>query len=227
MPAIDRWVIRHTLKMLASNLPRRLISANTWSINLSGQTLSDANFMQFIVDETRRADIEPGCLCFEITETAAVANLREAGQFINELRQLGFKFSLDDFGSGLSSFAYLKSLPVDYLKIDGAIAREVVRDKISASMVGAITSIGRDMEVKTIAEFVESDAVRDKLASLGVHFMQGYAIGKPRPLREQLVGMTDALASSGDTITAPAIGDQTDVTGIRATSAAERLQANL
>lgn len=203
MPAIDRWVIRNTLKTLVANLPRSLLAKHVWSINLSGQTLSDANFMQFVLDETRRSGIAPQNLCFEITETAAVANLKEAGQFIVELRKQGFRFSLDDFGSGLSSFAYLKALPVDYLKIDGAIAREVVGDPVSASMVRAIAQVGIDMGLQTIAEFVETREVEAKLAQLGVHYMQGYVIGKPRPLREQLVALTDTLrvTQHGDTQT--------------------------
>ncbi len=212
MPAIDRWVIRGTLKTLAKNLPRSVLRDNVWAINLSGQTLSDSNFMQFVLDETSRAGIDPGSICFEITETAAVANLKAAGRFIAELQKKGFRFSLDDFGSGLSSFAYLKALPVNYLKIDGSIAKEVVADRISASMVGAITQIGRDMGVETIAEFVENDAIEQKLAQLGVNYLQGYNIGKPRPLMEQLVAMTSSLGSTGDTQTAPAIeGEDTIV----------------
>lgn len=211
MPAIDRWVIRNTLKTLVANLPRSVLDKRVWAINLSGQSLSDANFMQFVLDETKRAGIAPGNLCFEITETAAVANLKEAGQFIVELRKKGYKFSLDDFGSGLSSFAYLKALPVDYLKIDGAIAREVVEDAVSASMVRAIVQVGVDMGLETIAEFVETAEVQEKLASLGVHYVQGYGVGKPRPLREELVSLTSALISDGfsDTQTLSEVDEDT------------------
>ena len=208
MPAIDRWVIRNTLKMLVANLPRSALRANVWAINLSGQTLSDSNFMQFVLDETSRSGIEPASICFEITETAAVANVKAAGRFIAELQKKGFRFSLDDFGSGLSSFAYLKALPVDYLKIDGSIAKEVVDDKISASMVGAITQIGRDMGVETIAEFVENREIEEKLGQLGVNYLQGYHIGKPRPLIDQLIAVTAGMADAGDTQTSPVLGDR-------------------
>ncbi len=217
MPAIDRWVIRNTLKMLVANLPRSQLNELVWSINLSGQTLSDPNFLQFILDETRRDGIRPQSLCFEITETAAVENLKEAGLFIEELQKYGFAFSLDDFGSGLSSFAYLRALPVNFLKIDGAIAREVVRDPVSASMVRAITQIGRDMGLETIAEYVESDELETRLAELGVNHVQGYAIGKPRPLREMLVDVTSAMAqaSEDDTCTVPAVDSTASVIQLR------------
>ena len=199
MPAIDRWVIRNTLKTLVANLPRSLLDHHVWAINLSGQTLSDPKFMQFILDETRRSGVLPQNLCFEVTETAAVANLKEAGLFIQELRTYGFQFSLDDFGSGLSSFAYLKALPVNYLKIDGALAKEVVRDPISASMVRAITQVGCDMGLETIAEFVESPEIEERLGTLGVHFVQGHSIGKPEPMRDLLVKLTSGLArAAGD-----------------------------
>jgi len=212
MPAIDRWVIRNTLKTLVANLPRRLLNENVWAINLSGQTLSDPNFMQFVLDETRRSGVAPASLCFEVTETAAVANLKEAGQFIDEMRKKGFQFSLDDFGSGLSSFAYLKALPVNYLKIDGAIAREVVSDPVSASMVGAISQVGRDMGLETIAEFVETKEVEAKLSSLGVHYVQGYIVGMPVALRDRLVTLTSrsVMGSQDDTCTSPAIGALSD-----------------
>ncbi|MFK7887759.1 MAG: putative bifunctional diguanylate cyclase/phosphodiesterase [Gammaproteobacteria bacterium] len=219
MPAIDRWVIRNTMKMLVSNLPKSLLREQVWAINLSGQTLSDANFMQFILDETKRAGIRPQNLCFEVTETAAVANIKEAGQFIAELRKHGYAFSLDDFGSGLSSFAYLKALPVDYLKIDGSIAKEVVADPVSASMVGAICQVARDMQLETIAEFVENEQLEIKLASLGVSYVQGYNIGKPQPLSDALRDLTDRMimAAGEDTCTVPAIDETgSSVTPLRA-----------
>ena len=219
MPAIDRWVIRNTLKTLVANLPRRLLSEHVWAINLSGQSLSDSNFLQFILDETRRSGIRSENLCFEVTETAAVANLKEAGQFIEELRKHGFQFSLDDFGSGLSSFAYLKALPVNYLKIDGSIAKEVVADPVASSMVGAICQVGRDIGLETIAEYVENEAIERKLSGLGVHYVQGFGIGRAKPLRETLTSMTDALMQNAqeDTHTVPALDDPGE----------SRLRANL
>lgn len=218
MPAIDRWVIRNTMKMLVSSLPKSLLREQVWAINLSGQTLSDPNFMQFILDETRRAGIRPENLCFEVTETAAVANLKEAGQFIAELRKHGYAFSLDDFGSGLSSFAYLKALPVDYLKIDGSIAKEVVDDPVSASMVRAICQVASDMGLETIAEFVESTELETKLASLGVSYVQGYAVGKPKSLSDTMSDLTDRMIveAGEDTCTVPAISEEERVTPLRA-----------
>ncbi|MEM6640753.1 MAG: EAL domain-containing protein [Pseudomonadota bacterium] len=223
MPAIDRWVIRNALKTLVANLPQRLLKEKVWAINLSGQSLSDPNFLQFIIDETRRAKIDPSNLCFEVTETAAVANLKAAGKFIEELRKHGFQFSLDDFGSGLSSFAYLKALPVDYLKIDGAIAKEVVADSVSASMVGAISQVARDMGLETIAEYVESEAIEEKLDTLGVNYVQGYVVGRPQPLRDALAELTDDVICGDDVDTASVpVLKQDDPTG---TSAFEPLES--
>jgi EAL domain-containing protein (putative c-di-GMP-specific phosphodiesterase class I) len=121
-------------------------------------------------------------LCFEITETAAVANLSAATSFIRELRQLGCRFSLDDFGSGLSSFAYLKNLPVDYLKIDGEFVREMDTDEVSHAMVSAIHELGSVIGIRTIAEFVENNRIIEMLSAMGVDYAQGYAIAKPAPL---------------------------------------------
>ncbi|NNF17134.1 MAG: EAL domain-containing protein [Gammaproteobacteria bacterium] len=195
MPAIDRWVVRNTLKMLMANLPSRLLNDSTWAINLSGQTISDGNFLKFIDDEVERTGINPSCLCFEITETAAVTNIRKVTTFMEQMKHQGFRFSLDDFGTGLSSFAYLKTLPVDYLKIDGAFVKEVATDRVSASMVRAISQIGKEMGLHTIAEFVENDAILQKLGEMGVDYAQGYHVGKPAPLMERLVEFTAALGS--------------------------------
>ncbi len=190
MPAIDRWVVRNTLKMLAANLPRRVRADNVWAINLSGQSIGDGAFIEFVTRETCQADVPPESICFEITETAAVADLDQACRFIDALKEHGFRFALDDFGTGLSSFAYLKSLPVDYLKIDGAFVREIVADRVSESMVSAITQIGHVMGLETIAEFVESDEIRGYLVDLGVTFGQGFAIEEPQPLMQQMAALT-------------------------------------
>ncbi len=186
MPALDRWVVRNTLKMLAIYLPAWMRDGHTWSINLSGQSLTDPKFLDFVIAEVRQTSIPPQTLCFEVTETAAVANFGQAITFIKALREQGFRFSLDDFGTGLSSFAYLKSLPVDYLKIDGTFVSEIHRDSVSESMVAAIHQIGRGMGLKTIAEFVENDEIRARLEQVGIDYAQGYGIEKPRPLIEVL-----------------------------------------
>jgi len=124
-------------------------------------------------------------LCFEVTETAAIGNLNKALGFINSLKEIGCCFALDDFGSGLSSFAYLKNLPVDYLKIDGAFVKDMVDDPIDASMVAAINQVGHIMNIHTIAEFVENQKIMDALVEMGVDYAQGYHIDKPTPLYEK------------------------------------------
>ena len=124
-------------------------------------------------------ELDGSHLCFEITESAAIANLDEASLFIEQIRELGCKFSLDDFGTGLSSFSYLKNLHVDYLKIDGSFVRDIIRDPVSESMVAAINQVGHAMNLETIGEFVENEEIRCKLASMGVDYGQGYHIGQP------------------------------------------------
>jgi EAL domain-containing protein (putative c-di-GMP-specific phosphodiesterase class I) len=124
--------------------------------------------------------------CFEITETAAISHIMIAEQFILELKQFGCKFALDDFGSGLSSFGYLKTLPIDYLKIDGIFVKDIVEEKIDYAMVKAINEIGHTMDMQTIAEFVESKGIKEMLIELGVDYAQGYAVHKPQPFEEIL-----------------------------------------
>lgn len=197
MPAIDRWVVRNVVKMLAANLPERARSSTVWAINLSGQSIGDGEFLEFVVREVQQAGVPPRSICFEITETAAVANLKKAQRFIEALKERGFRFALDDFGSGLSSFAYLKTLPVDYLKIDGSFVREIAEDRVSESMVAAINQIGLVMGLETIAEFVENDGVRETLERLGVNFGQGFGIERPKPLLELLTDLTPSLKVAG------------------------------
>ncbi len=197
MPAIDRWVVRNTLKMLATNLPRRVRAGNVWAINLSGQSIGDGAFLDFVTREVAQADVPPESICFEITETAAVAELEKARRFVEALKEHGFRFALDDFGTGLSSFAYLKTLPVDYLKIDGAFVREIANDPVSESMVAAIRQIGHVMGLETIAEFVENEDIRQCLCTLGVSFGQGYGIERPRPLLELMAELTPQLMVAG------------------------------
>lgn len=178
MPAIDRWVIRALLVAEASAPATDRVVA----VNLSGASLGDERFLDFVRDELRRHQVPPGRLCFEITETTAISNLARATLFIKELRALGCCFALDDFGSGLSSFGYLKNLPVDYLKIDGSLVRNIADNPIDLAMVEAINRIGHVMGMRTIAEFVENDAIREKVCALGVDYVQGYGIEYPRPL---------------------------------------------
>jgi diguanylate cyclase (GGDEF)-like protein len=179
MPEIDRWVIEATFKQLqfAPKNKRQI-----WTINLSGQTLTDAHFYQYVVEQTERFNINPTSICFEVTETAAVANLSSASELLLQLKDAGFRFALDDFGSGLSSFSYLKNLPVEYLKIDGSFVRDMVKDPINTAMVESINQIGHIMGLKTIAEFVENDFINERLKRLEVDFVQGFGIHKPELL---------------------------------------------
>jgi EAL domain-containing protein (putative c-di-GMP-specific phosphodiesterase class I) len=152
------------------------------AINLSGQSLADEELVEFIESRMRKYDIRPESICFEITETSAIGNLELATALVSRLRSMGCSLSLDDFGTGLSSFSYLKQLPVNYLKIDGSFVRQILEDRISHAMVSSINQIGHVMGLRTIAEFVENDAIREQLKLIGVDYVQGYAIGEPRPL---------------------------------------------
>ena len=178
MSTLDRWVIHEALSKLADRFddgPARY----TIAINLSGTSLSEDRFLDFVIDELARQKLPDGAICFEITETAAISNLARVVHFMQTLKKLGCKFSLDDFGSGLSSFTYLKNLPVDYLKIDGHFISKVAEDNVDESMVRAIHEVGNALGIETIAERVETRAVLDKLGTLGVEFAQGYYIARP------------------------------------------------
>jgi EAL domain-containing protein (putative c-di-GMP-specific phosphodiesterase class I) len=185
MPAIDRWVVAHAFENLAT--ARKQGATNLlFSINLSGATLGDNGFVDFVEDQFRIHQVPHTQICFEITETAAITNLIRTGRLIERLRGQGCKFSLDDFGSGMSSFTYLKNLQIDFLKIDGSFVRNIVRDEVDASMVDAINRVGHVMGIKTIAEFVEDDATLQRLRFIGVDFAQGYAVEVPCPLESIL-----------------------------------------
>lgn len=185
MPEIDRAVIRSTLMQLAQHrsLGGSPVTAN---INLSGQSLYDPEFFDFIVKTIRDTHVPPTWLCFEITETAAVANLSSAMALVKGLRELGCQFALDDFGSGLSSFGYLKNLQVDYIKIDGLFVKHIAQDRIDRAMVRSINEMAHVMGIRTIAEYVEDDAILRELRTIEVDFAQGYGISTPKPLGEVL-----------------------------------------
>ena len=180
MPQIDRWVVSETLDFIERNAAG--LDDTVLAVNLSGQSLADEDFLHFVVTRLRERGIPAGRLCFEITETAAIANLQQATRFIDELKVCGCSFSLDDFGSGLSSFAYLKNLNVDYLKIDGAFVKDMLENETDAAMVEAINQIGHIMGLRTIAEYVENEALLEAIRKLGVDFAQGYGIHRPEPL---------------------------------------------
>jgi EAL domain-containing protein (putative c-di-GMP-specific phosphodiesterase class I) len=151
------------------------------SINLSGQSFCEPGFQEYLIDQVLSSKLPTEKICFEITETVAVSNLSQAMDFMQAVKQIGCKFSLDDFGSGMSSFTYLKNLPVDYLKIDGYFVKTILENKIDHAMVESINQIGQVMGLKTIAEFVENDAILEELKKIGVNYGQGYGIGKPEP----------------------------------------------
>ena len=178
MSTLDRWVIHKALADLADH-DSEGEAGYTLAINLSGTSLSEDRFLDYVINELEAHKLPRGAICFEITETAAISNLAHVVRFMQTLKQLGCLFSLDDFGSGLSSFTYLKNLPVDYLKIDGQFIRNVVEDSVDESMVKAIREVGQAMGIETIAERVETKQVLDKLGSLGVGFAQGYYIARP------------------------------------------------
>ncbi len=189
MPQIDRWVVSTTIAKLTA--VRELVESQNavFAMNLSGQSLGDDDFLEFIEQEIDNSKLPASSLCFEITESAAVSNLKKAQDFIDRLRERGCQISLDDFGAGLSSFAYLKNFNVDTLKIDGGFIRDITDNRISESMVAAITQVAKVMELKTVAEYVESEETRELISKLGVDFAQGHLIGKPITLDSVLADL--------------------------------------
>lgn len=183
MPRIDRWVIDSFLK----TFERKAISnfqGDIYAINLSGQSLCNEEFLDYIIQRLQGQYVNPEYLIFEITETAAISNLDKALHFINTLKELGCRFALDDFGTGVSSFQYLHDLPVDYLKIDGKFVRNIEHSQINHSIISAITDIGHELGLKIIAEFVEDETIHNKLKESDIDYVQGYAVGRPFPLSE-------------------------------------------
>ena len=183
MIAIDRWVICNAFSLLADEMDQS--SDKIYSINISGQSLSDKAFLEYVNEQMISSGVSPSNICFEITETAAVANLSQATEFILVLKRAGCKFSLDDFGSGLSSFSYLSALNVDYLKIDGSFVIDIADDPVHYAMVKAINELGHVMGMKTIAECVENNRILECLKDIGVDYAQGYGIHKPCVLEKK------------------------------------------
>ena len=179
--SIDRWVIENSMAWLAET-EKSDGRPITISINLSGQTIGSPDMLKFIIDKMEETGAPAEQIIFEVTETAAIENITSATSFMLTLRGCGFRFSLDDFGSGLSSFTYLKKLPVDFLKIDGAFVRDILSDPVDYAMVRSINELGQLLGKETIAEFVETTGLADELERMGVNYVQGYAFAKPRPL---------------------------------------------
>ena len=196
MPQIDRWVVSSAIAALSDIKDSVDASGAVVSINLSGQSLGDDDIFDFIEEEVRHSGLPPSALCFEITESAAVSNLAKAQTFIDALKAFGCTISLDDFGAGLSSFAYLKNFKVDILKIDGSFVRDITENRISESMVAAITQVAQVMDLKTVAEYVESDLTRQLITKLGVDYAQGHVYGKPVPLESMLSQLADSTQTS-------------------------------
>lgn len=188
---LDRWVIEHALAWLSAH-PAPLSQLRMCSINLSGQSFCSDETLAFILERIAHYGIAPSKLCFEVTETTAIADLAHAARFICTLRERGCRFALDDFGSGFSSFGYLKNLPVDFVKIDGGFVRDIASDSVDLAMVKSINDIGHVMGKKTIAEFVEDADVLTLLKAIGVDYVQGFQIGRPVPLARYYRSTPDA-----------------------------------
>ena len=183
MPAIDRWVISHFMANYDNYCQQSTIPySNIYAINLSGASINSKQFRLFLKEQFNHFQIIPGTICFEITETTAISNLAIASQFIEELRHLGCSIALDDFGSGMSSLTYLENLSVDYLKIDGSFVKNIVNNQVAHATVTYFNHIAKIMQIKTVAEFVEDDAILQQLNEIGVDYAQGYGIARPTPL---------------------------------------------
>ncbi|MDH5185354.1 MAG: EAL domain-containing protein, partial [Gammaproteobacteria bacterium] len=194
--ALDRWVVNHAIEFLANHSRSLAVDGNLFTINLSAQSLSDESFLQHVIHCLQKYQIQPDLICFEITETAAIANLTSAMTFITTLREMGCKFALDDFGSGLSSFSYLKNLHVDFLKIDGSFIRNIESDVLNQAFVRSIQQVADIMGIATVAEYVETEQCASFLTECGVGYLQGHGIGMPRPIEKLLNQNTENKVAS-------------------------------
>ena len=190
MNLIDRKIILETFSFINDN-DEFDMGHTHYSINLSGNSLSDKDFAGHVLEQAERFDINTRRICFEITETAAIKNLHHAKSLIKQLKAAGFQFALDDFGSGLSSFHYLKNLDVDYLKIDGSFVKEILHDPIDREMVRSINEIGHLTGKRTIAEFAENEDIITMLRGMGVDYAQGYGVSEPKRVSNAM-SYTDA-----------------------------------
>lgn len=197
MASIDRWVIRHTLETLRTQPRSVLDRVKLCSINLSGGSLHDRTLLEFVQQQLAASRIPPSRLCFEITETAAVDNLEQARWFIGELSAIGCRFALDDFGSGLASYGYIKDLPVDFLKISGEFVENMASSPLDRALVESINQIGKVLGIATVAEAVSSQAALEAVLTIGVDYAQGNWVGLPRPLTDLLNPNSDDEHSEG------------------------------
>jgi EAL domain-containing protein (putative c-di-GMP-specific phosphodiesterase class I) len=181
MPHVDRWVVQAVLSALGRG-GLKLPAGRSVAINIAGQTLGDAEFLEFVVDCFDHTGASPGDICFEITESSVVANFDHARRFIEVLHGMGCEFALDDFGSGLSSFSNLKTLPMDYLKIDGSFIRSLGTDHVNQAVVAAMIELSRSLNFRVVAEQVEDQSSLDAVKEMGIDFVQGFIIARPQPL---------------------------------------------
>ena len=202
MPTIDRWVVTEVIAQLTPHAALLGNGAVSFAINFSGQSLNDDDFSDFLFARLGKSGIPPEVFCFELTENATIGNMAKAEEFMRKLRKLGCGVALDDFGTGLSSLAYLRRLPATMLKIDGSFIRDILRDARSESMVQAIAQLARGMSLTTVAEYVETDEIRNRVAALGVDYGQGFAIGRPLPLEELLSDLPLLMAADPILMTA-------------------------
>ncbi len=187
MIAVDRWVVEQVFKWMADHRDT-LDGIAAFTINLSGQSITDDSFIEFVLEQMKDTQIPQHKVCFEVTETVGISNLSDASAFIMEMKKTGCTFALDDFGSGMSSYAYLKNLPVDLIKIDGIFVKNMESNSVDYALVKSICEVGHFMNKKVVAEFVENDAILNLLREIGVDYAQGYVIDKPGPLDRLLAG---------------------------------------
>jgi EAL domain-containing protein (putative c-di-GMP-specific phosphodiesterase class I) len=193
MRAVDRWVTRTVIEWISAHRAM-MPSVHGLAVNLSGQTASDPAFIDFVRQQFQRTGIDPSWLSFEVTETAAVADLSASAGIVQDLKRLGCRVALDDFGSGLASYSYLKELPVDWLKIDGAFVRRIATESSDFAVVKSINDIGHFLGKQTIAEYVADEEILRLVAEIGVDYAQGYAISKPTLLDDLLKPLPQATA---------------------------------
>jgi diguanylate cyclase (GGDEF)-like protein len=213
LPTIDRWVVEKAIDLLKPQAAFLASKPVGFAINFSGQSLNDDAFGDFLLDRLQHCGLDPSLFCFELTENSAVANIGRAEVFMRRLRRLGCGVALDDFGTGLSSLSYLRQLPVTTLKIDGSFVRDILKDARAESMVQAIAQLARGMSLTTVAEYVETEELRHRIAALGCDYGQGFAIGRPAPLQEVLaeLPLIAAAAPASCTIEEPTTDLQADV----------------
>ena len=214
MPAIDRWVLTRTIAMLQPHAELLANKSIAFAINFSGQSLNDESFADFLLEHIATSKLPPDLFCFEITENATIANIERAEALIRRLRRLGCAVALDDFGTGLSSLAYLRQLPVTMLKIDGSFVRDILKDSRAESMVRAIAQLARSMSIATVGEYVETEEIRARIATLGVDYGQGFAIGRPMPLADLLAELPLLASATVVRRSLPDLKDSLGDTGI-------------